>query len=367
VNRTPFYQFHVDHGAKMVEFAGYEMPLHYGSVLEEHRAVREALGMFDVSHMGRFRFSGRGARRFLERLCTRRVSDMQPGQCRYALVCNERGGVMDDVIVYRFDTNFEMVCNAANRAKLAAHFDAVMGDLAVRIDDVTEKTGMVAIQGPRAIEFISQFSREIPTLKRYRFTVKNFLVLKLMVSRTGYTGEDGVEVILPANMVGMAMKLLMREGDVELKPCGLAARDTLRLEAGMHLYGHELSEEIDPISAGLSFAVALDKEQDTAHGDPEPFIGMDAVKQIAEQGPKRKLVGLSLDGRRSPRQHMAVQAGGETIGEVTSGCLSPTLGKPIAMAYVDAAHAEPGAKVQVALGSAAVEAEVVTLPFYKAK
>jgi len=365
---TAFHEYHVERNAKLVDFAGWEMPIHYGSIIDEHRAVREGAGIFDVSHMGRIEFRGRHARRFLERLLTRKVSDMAERTCRYAMICNERGGVKDDVLVYRFEDHWLLVVNAANREKLLEHFEAVRGDLTVKINDTTEKTAMVAVQGPASMDFISGFSKEIPTLKKYHFTVKNLLVIKLTVSRTGYTGEDGVEIILPANAVNMAIKLLLKEdekGETKVRPCGLGARDTLRLEAGMPLYGHELTEAIDPLSAGLGFAVSLDKHEDDSFGDPERFIGQDALERIAAEGPARKLVGLKLDGKRTPRQHMNVLHGGECIGQVTSGCLSPTLGHPVAMAYVDPAHADAGAAVDVDFGRKTAEAQVVNLPFYK--
>ncbi|MBI1370712.1 MAG: glycine cleavage system aminomethyltransferase GcvT [Planctomycetes bacterium] len=365
--RTPFYSFHQEHGGKFVDYAGWELPIHYGSILDEHHNVRTAAGIFDVSHMGRVKFSGRHARRFLELILTRRITDMKTNACRYALVCNERGGVLDDIIIYRFDDHWMMVCNAANRLKLLEHFKKHLADMSVKIDDVTESTGMVALQGPKVMQMIGKFSSEVPTLKRYSFCTKNLLILKLIISRTGYTGEDGVEVILPAKSTGMAIKLLLRETDgIKVKPTGLGARDTLRLEAGMPLYGHELSEDIDPLSAGLDFAVTLDKDQ-TAGDSPEipAFIGQDALKSIKAAGPKRKLVGLKLDGRRTPRQHMPVVLNGQPIGEVTSGCLSPTLDVPIAMAYVDAAHAMMDTKLAVDFGKQQVDATVVPLPFYK--
>lgn len=346
----------------MVPFAGYELPLHYGSLHDEHRAVRTGAGIFDVSHMGRLKFTGRHARRFLERICTRRLSDMQPGLCRYSLVCNEAGGVRDDVIVYRFEEHWLMVCNASNRGKLLDHFEQHRGDMAVKIEDQTDSTVMIAMQGPKVMELIGQFSREVPSLKRYHFAVKNLLILKLTISRTGYTGEDGVEVILPAGMTGMALKLFMGKAGDAIRPCGLGARDTLRTEAGMPLYGHELTEEIDPISAGLGFAVSLDKGQEE---DGIRFIGQDALEKIAATGPPRKLVGLKLEGRRSPRPHMAVRSGDATVGEITSGCLSPTLGYPIAMAYVNAAQSSSGTPLVVDLGAETAAAEVVQLPFYK--
>jgi aminomethyltransferase len=234
--------------------------------------------------------------------------------------------------------------------------------------DETQSTGMVAMQGPKVIELISQFSREIPGLKRYRFKEKNLLIAKVMISRTGYTGEDGVEAILPARFAGQAVKMMMAnmgQSSESIKPCGLGARDSLRLEASMALYGHEITEDIDPVSAGLNFAIKIDKGADNA--EIGRFIGQDALQAIAKDGPKRKLTGLKLEGKRSARQGMAVKQGDRVVGEVTSGCLSPTLGYPIAMAYVDVADSLPGSTLQIDLGKAAVEAEVVAMPFYKPK
>ncbi|MEM6458387.1 MAG: glycine cleavage system aminomethyltransferase GcvT [Planctomycetota bacterium] len=372
---TPFRKFHDEQGAKLVDFAGWEMPLHYGSIVEEHKQTRENGSIFDVSHMGRLIVTGRHARRFLETVLTRRVTDMRPMTCRYAMVCNAAGGVRDDVIVYRYEDQWMLVVNAANRAKLVEHFATVKAEreFSVKVDDQTQKTAMLAVQGPAVIEKIGEFSKEIPTLRPYAFALKNLLILKMTVSRTGYTGEDGVEVILGANMAGMAMKLLLKEKDdsVKIKPAGLGARDTLRLEAGMPLYGHELDEDTDPLSAGLSFAVSLDKGTADATsgggGGPEVprFIGQDALEKIAAEGPPKKLVGLKLSGRRTARQGAAVTRDGEAIGTVTSGCLSPTLEAPIAMAYLRPDTAAAGDTLHVAVGSSVAGAEVVSLPFYQ--
>ncbi|MDX2114218.1 MAG: glycine cleavage system aminomethyltransferase GcvT, partial [Planctomycetota bacterium] len=355
-----------------------EMPIMYappgsgGGIHEEHRQVRTSGGMFDVSHMGRVKVTGRHARRFLERLCTRRISDMENGQCRYSLVCNDRGGVRDDVLVYKNDDDdYLMVVNASNREKLLRHFEEVKGDLVVTIEDRTMKTAMVALQGPRVMELIGRFSKEIPKLKRYRFVEKNYLVMKLLVSRTGYTGEDGVEVILPASMVQMAMKLLLKDVDPTspdsvVRPAGLGARDTLRLEAGMPLYGHELGEEISALASGLDFAINIDK--DSAERG-EPYVGMEALKRTRDAGgPAQKLVGLNIEGKRTARQGMRVKdPSGKEAGEVTSGCLSPTLGRPIAMAYVAAGLAAPGTKLTIDAGRGdELAAEVTAMPFYKA-
>jgi aminomethyltransferase len=275
--------------------------------------------------------------------------------------------VKDDVLVYSIaDAEYLMVCNASNRLKLLQHFERVKANFVFKLRDETESSAMIAIQGPKVIPLLAKFSSEIPALKRYRFATKNMLIAKLLISRTGYTGEDGVEVILPASFAEKAVNMLMdnlgAESD-QIKPAGLGARDSLRLEAGMALYGHEITEDIDPVSAGLDFAIKYGK------GDDDPaigrFIGQDAIERIKAQGPTRKLVGLVLDGRRAARQGMKVFAGTNEVGEVTSGCLSPTLDKSIAMAYVQASVGQPGAAVEVDLGRARATANVVTLPFYK--
>ena len=366
--RTPFYDFHTQHHAKFVDFAGWEMPIHYGSIIDEHHQTRNSGGLFDVSHMGRVKFTGRHARKFLERVLTRKISDMAEKTCRYSMVCNEHGGVLDDVIVYKFADHWLLVVNASNREKLLKHFEAVKGADVVTIEDQTKSTAMVAVQGPQVVPMIGAFSSEIPTLKRYTFALKNLLVLKLTVSRTGYTGEDGVEVILPAAMANMAIKLLLKDKAESglVKPCGLGARDTLRLEAGMPLYGHELDENTDPFAAGLDFAVSLDKGVAGEGPEIPRFIGQDALERIKASGPDKRLVGIRFDSKRTPRQGMPVFAGDRQVGTVTSGCLSPTLGFAIAMAYVAPDAAAEGQALTVNLGSAHAQGVVTKLPFYKA-
>ncbi|MBX3389709.1 MAG: glycine cleavage system aminomethyltransferase GcvT [Phycisphaeraceae bacterium] len=367
MQRTPLNSFHVEKKAKMVDFAGWEMPMFYTGILEEHQQVRKSGGLFDVSHMGRVKVTGRHARKFLEKLCTRKIFDMTQGQCRYSLVCNEQGGVKDDIIVYRFDEDdFLLVVNASNREKLLPHFEKVKGDLQVKIDDQTLSTAMVAMQGPKVMDMISKFSSEIPTLKRYRFTTKNLMIMKVIVSRTGYTGEDGVEAILPATFVGMAMKLILKDVDMTspdaiVKPAGLGCRDTLRIEAGMPLYGHELGEEINALECGVDFAISLDKHEGERG---ERFVGQDALEAAAKAGVKRKLVGIALEGKRSARQGMKVMSGGTEVGVVTSGCSSPTLGYPIAMAFVDVSKSELGTPVQIECDRGTFEGKVVKMPFY---
>lgn len=368
LKRTAFYNYHQENGAKFVDFAGWEMPIHFGSIIDEHNQCRDSGAVFDVSHMGRVRVSGRHARKFLETLLTRKVSDMVEGQARYSLICNEAGGVIDDILVYRFPDDWLMVVNASNREKVLAHMDAVAKqfDYTIKIEDTTESTAMIAVQGPNVMEKIGGFSKTVPTLKNYHFTEKNLMILKMIISRTGYTGEDGVEVMLGAKMAPMAIKLLLKDkGEGTVKPAGLGARDTLRIEAGMPLYGHELDEETDPLSAGLKFAVALNKDK-TEEGPAIPrFVGQDALEKIATDGPTKQLIGMKIDGKRTPRQGCEVLANGKSIGTVTSGCMSPTLGVPIAMAYVTPGSVNLDDGISLALGSEGTPATVCKLPFYK--
>lgn len=372
--KTPFHQFHLDNNAMMVDFTGWHMPLHYGSIIAEHNQVRSSGGLFDVSHMGRFTFSGRDARKFLDHVCTRQIWGMKDGQVRYSMVCNEKGGVRDDVLVYRDgETDYRMVCNAANRAKLLEHFEQVKGDMVFKFQDQTLSTGMIAAQGPKVMETIARYDDRIPQLKRYHFATINVMGMKVMVSRTGYTGEDGVEVVF--NTTGViaktALKMLLKDltsvGDT-IKPAGLGARDSLRLEAGMALYGHEITEELDPVSAGIMFAIKINKSEDPEKSPAEVgrFIGQDVLQKIHAEGPRRKLMGLFLDTKRAARQNMKILVGGEEVGFITSGCLSPTLQRSVAMGYVAAEHAEAGNTVQVDLGKQKVDAELTGPQMYKA-
>ena len=361
LKRTPFYDFHVSMGAKLVDFAGWEMPIMYRGIVEEHEHTRKSGSIFDVSHMGRLQFSGKDATAFLNRILTRNVAEQKIGQSRYSLVCNESGGVMDDIIISRDVKHWMMVCNASNRDKLVKYFHEVRRQSGMDLDiaDQTESTAMVAIQGPKVIDRIADILPvDVRALKRYQFETASLMLTKFTVFRSGYTGEDGVEVVIPAKVAGMAMKMLaggMQKPDATIKPAGLGARDTLRLEAEMPLYGHEITEQIDPISAGLNWAVDLKKE----------FIGVAPLRQISEEGPKRKLVGLELEGRRIARQGSVVVKDGQTVGEVTSGTFGPTLQKSIAMAYADAAHTTEGAQLTVDLKGELNLARVVKLPFYK--
>ena len=362
LKHTPFHDFHQQMGAKLVDYTGWEMPLLYRGIVDEHEQTRKSGSIFDVSHMGRIHFSGKDAAKFLSRVLTRNIADQKVGQSRYSLVCNEAGGVMDDVIISKDVKNWILVCNAANREKLTRHFIEVRTreDLDFDMSDQTESTGMVALQGPKVIERIAGvLPIDLKAMKRYHFESGTYMgLLKFTVFRSGYTGEDGVEIVIPAKVSAMAMKLIAGKTDkpdATIKPAGLGARDTLRIEAGMPLYGHELTESIDPLSAGLGWAVDLTKD----------FIGGDALRKIAEAGVKRRLAGLVLEGNRIARQGYAVTLDGKPVGEVTSGTLSPTLGKSIAMAYIDTDRAAEGAELMIDMKGTAVPAKVVKLPFYK--
>ena len=361
LKRTPFYDFHVSSGARMVDFAGWEMPILYRGIVDEHVHTRNSGSLFDVSHMGRLSFSGPQAMALLDRVVTRKISDQRVGQSRYSLVCNEAGGTLDDVIVSRDQKNWLVVCNSSNRDKIVRHFNEVRraGDFDVDMTDQTEATAMVALQGPKVIEKLSAILPvDLASMKRYHFATDSVMLIKFTVFRSGYTGEDGVELILPAKAAAMAVKLIggkMDRAEATIRPAGLGARDTLRLESGMALYGHELTESIDPISAGLKWATDLTKD----------FIGAEALRKIDEAGPARKLVGLELEGRRIARQGAGILLKGAAVGEVTSGTFSPTLQKSIAMAYVDANHAAEGALLDIDLKGTANAAKVVKLPFYK--
>jgi aminomethyltransferase len=361
LKRTPLHEFHVACGAKMVEYAGWEMPILYRGIVDEHQQTRASGSMFDVSHMGRIHVTGQDAVAFLNLVLTRNVSQMRLGQSRYSLVCNPAGFVLDDVIVSKHPQHWLIVCNASNREKILKHLAEALqaGGFEAQIADQTESTAMIALQGPAVIGLLSEaLDMDIKSIKRYGFEAGTYMMSRFTLFRSGYTGEDGVEVIVSAGTaqnIVQSMSGEMTKPDSPIKPAGLGARDTLRLEAGMPLYGHELTETLDPISAGLSWAVDLTK----------PFIGVEPLRLIFERGPARKLVGLDLQGPRIARQGAAVKSGPAAIGEVTSGTFSPTLQRSIAMAYVQTSRAEIGQNVEVDLRGTIVPAKIVSLPFYK--
>jgi aminomethyltransferase len=351
---TACHDWHVAHGGRMVDFAGWSMPVQYTSITEEHHAVRKSAGLFDIAHMGRLIFTGPDAERFLDFLLTNNVPALQVGQIRYSLVTNERGGILDDVLVYRFEGFHLLVVNASNRLKILDWIEQHRRGFDVEVEDVTPTRCMLALQGPRAIEVLQPLCEvDLSAVKYYTALEAAVDGRAAIVSRTGYTGEDGFEVIVAAGEGQLLWEKLIAAG---VTPCGLGCRDTLRLEAAMPLYGHELNETIDPLTAGLSFAVKLNA------GD---FIGKEALAKIKEAGPTKARIGLELEGRRIAREGATLFAEANEIGEVTSGTFSPTLEKSIAMGYVDVACKEPGTVLEVDIRGKRAQAAVVGLPFYK--
>jgi aminomethyltransferase len=360
-HRTPLYAWHVAQKARLVEFGGWDMPIQYTTITEEHQAVRAAAGLFDISHMGRIVFQGAGARDLLQRIFTNDILSMKPGQVRYGLICNESGGIMDDVLIYELDTFWMMVVNASNREKILAWIDQNKADSRLNIIDETLEWGMIALQGPQAHKIVAAKAPNMLNLKYYYASAALTEPGHLRIwSRTGYTGEDGWEIICPSTELPTLVERLTTDigpsVGVDLKPCGLGARDTLRLEAGMPLYGHELSEQINPFQAGLAWAVKLNKGE---------FIGKVALENHFEDDSKPIRVGLELRGKRIAREGSKVLNGETEIGQVTSGTFAPTLNKAIAMAYIDPGWSKPGTELTVDVRGKSEPATVVHLPFYK--
>jgi len=358
LKRTPLYEAHLRCGGKMVEFGGFEMPVQYKTgVIREHMAVRTACGLFDVSHMGEVIMQGPDTVSNLNRLLTNDYTVMEDGQARYSPMCNEQGGTVDDLIVYRITGDrYFVVVNASNREKdvdwIKAH---VSGETTV--EDVSDSFGQIAIQGPLAERILLKLTaaENIPKKNYTALWDRSVGGVNCIVSRTGYTGSDGFELYTPAEETEKLWDLLLEAGkEEELIPCGLGARDTLRLEAGMPLYGHELSDTISPLTAGLGYFVKMDKED---------FIGKAAIE--AAGTPAQCRVGLKAVGRGIMREHQDIYVNGIKIGRTTSGTHCPYIGYPAAMAIIDKEHSAIGTAVQVDVRGRMVDAEVVKLPFYK--
>jgi aminomethyltransferase len=357
LKRTPLHDVHVALGARMVPFAGYEMPVQYpAGVLAEHRAVRTACGLFDVSHMGEFLVRGPQAVELVNHVATNDVAALAVGQAHYSALLNERGTFEDDCLVYRFDDHLMVVVNASNAGKdygivtgHAERFDA-------QVTDVSERTALLALQGPQAQAVLSRHTdADLDAIPYYHFVVATVAgVPDVVVSRTGYTGEDGFELYLADEHAVAVWNALTAAGDVT--PCGLGARDTLRLEMGMALYGNDIDDTVTPYEANLGWIVKLKK------GD---FVGREALVRQKEAGIPRRLVGFTFDERAIPRHGYPVFHEGEPSGEVRSGTMSPTLGIPIGTAYLPAAGAAEGTRFEVEIRGKRVPARVVKPPFYK--
>jgi aminomethyltransferase len=354
--KTALYDQHVALGARMVEFAGWSMPVMYSGIVKEHTAVRTHAGIFDIGHMARLSFGGPDALALLDKVCTNSIATMKDGQVRYSLVCNEAGGILDDVLVYKWPYGYTMVVNASNRKKIVTWLEQHQVGLNVQMRDQTEQTAMIAIQGPKALEMVRGLTEvDASTLKYYFASPSRCMGQQCVVSRTGYTGEDGVEIMLGNAYANALWDELEAAGAL---PCGLGARDTLRLEAAMPLYGHELSETIDPLQAGLSWAVKLDKPD---------FIGKTALVARKEQTDLPVRIGLELKSSRPAREGNPVQSNNQNIGTVTSGTFTPTLQKSIAMAYVPRQYATVGTQLTVDVRGKPEPGQVVKLPFYQRK
>lgn len=342
----------------MVDFAGWEMPVQYSSIVEEHTAVRNAVGQFDISHMGRLQFRGSVCEGFLNGILTNDTTRLKVGDVRYSLVCDKDGGILDDVLVYRLPDRWELVVNASNREKIVSWLKHSAGFATVEFEDRTLSTGMIAVQGPKALALASEIvGTDLSGMKYYTASDMSYQGITGIVSRTGYTGEDGFELVTPSAETERLWTMLLEKGTASgIMAAGLGCRDTLRLESAMPLYGHELNQQIDPITAGLGFAVKLDKQE---------FIGKTALEAIKSAGVSKVRVGLILEGRRIAREESPVLVGGQEVGVVTSGTFSPTLQKVIAMAYVTKSASAVGTRLEVSLRGTTVPAEVVALPFYK--
>jgi len=343
--RTPLYQRHVALGARMVAFAGWEMPLQYEGVIAEHRAVREECGAFDVSHMGELEVEGPRAKELLQATLSNDLDRIRPGRAQYTLLTNERGGIVDDLIVYELDAHrFLLIVNAANRRTVFAWLkERELPGSDVR--DVSGEYGLVAVQGPRSLERLG-----LPEAPSFTFAEGEVDGIACMVNRTGYTGERGVELLVMADEAEALWERVLERG---AKPCGLGARDTLRLEVCYPLHGNDIGPDTDAISAGLGWACALDKD----------FTGAAALRRVKARGPQRLLVAFVMDEKAVPRHGMAVVEG----GVVTSGTHSPMLGRGIGLAYVPAAIARPGEKITIDVRGRPRGATIVEKPIYKRK
>ena len=353
--RTPLYDTHVALGARIVEFGGWDMPVQYSNgVLAEHAAVRQRVGMFDVSHMGRIRLTGDGVAEALDRVVTSNVGTLRAGRARYGLICNESGGILDDVVVMRLgDDEFLMVCNAASWDRITAWLGQHCEGVAINHE--RDETSMMAVQGPGAVDALQALTDlELGEVGRFACRSTTVAGTSALISRTGYTGEDGFEVIVPSAEAERVWRTLVDERGVS--PCGLAARDVLRLEAGLMLYGQDMDDAVTPLEAGLGRFVNLDKD----------FLGVERLREQASEAITKRITGLTVEGRSSPRHGYTVQTadGGESV--ITSGAYSPSLDYSVALAYLPIDISEPGNEVDVDIRGRIVRATTVSLPFLQA-
>ena len=357
IRRTALFDAHRALGAKMVPFGGFEMPVQYSSILKEHDAVRKRAGLFDLSHMAQFEFTGDDVAAWADTLTVNHVATMKPWQARYNIFSNAVGGAHDDVIFYRLPDRWLLVVNAANAGKMWEHVQAnLRGD--VHATNLHGERALIAIQGPRSIEMLAPLvGTDLEAMKYYSCAATTIGGVPVTLARTGYTGEDGFEVFLPSeNAAALWDELLERNRVHGLEPAGLGARDVLRLEAGMPLYGHEMTEEITPLQAGLGWAVKLGKPA---------FLGRASLADQAEHDDFPRIAGLVLDGRVPARAGYPVHHGGSVAGEIRSGSFGPSVEKNVATALLAKAAATPGTRLTVAIRGTEHDATVVALPFYR--
>ena len=359
MNTTPLYNRHKALGARFIEFAGWEMPLQYSGVIEEHHAVRKAAGLFDVSHLARIEIKGEDAIPFINKLITKDLEKLKQGYSQYTLLCNENGGIIDDLLLYKKpDASIFLCANAINSEKVIAWLKKHAATYNVDIRDITDTFAQIAIQGPEAKEILQKLtSTNLSEIKRFAFAEINFDSTIILVSRTGYTGEDGFEIYPSASEAETVWDLLLSTGgESGLKPAGFGARDTLRLEMGYLLYGHDIDEKTTPLEAGLGRFVSFKK------GD---FIGKEALIAQRHNGIRKRLIGFELIDKGIPRQGCKIFAKGIEIGAVTSGNMSPTLKKGIGLGYVNIGYDKIGNEITVEIRGKALLARVVSLPFYR--
>ncbi|MEF9951392.1 MAG: glycine cleavage system aminomethyltransferase GcvT [Clostridium sp.] len=364
VKRTPLYEAHVKAGGKLVEYAGWEMPVQYEGLglVEEHTAVREKAGIFDVSHMGEVVIKGSDAQKFVDYLVTNDISVLENTQIAYTLMCNKNAGVVDDLLVYKYDENhMYLVINAANIDKDVKWINEQSEGFDVTIENVSPSVAEIAIQGPLAQEILQKVSDvDLNSIKFFYFNDSvNVAGCKCLVSRTGYTGEDGFEVYTTNDCIEKVWNALFEAGGEDLKPAGLGARDTLRFEAGLPLYGNEMGDDITPLESGLGYFVKLNKESD--------FIGKSILQKQKEDGLTRKMVGFEMKDKGIPRHGYEIAIGDKIIGHVATGYAAPTVGKTIGTALVQVEYAELGTEFEIKIRNKSPKAEVISKKFYQKK
>lgn len=357
--RTPLYDDHIRLGARMVEFAGWELPVMYSGVIDEHKAVRNSAGIFDVSHMGQIEVTGKGATDYVQYLTTNDARKLVDGQAQYSILCRAGGGVVDDVIVYRIsEDKYVIVVNAINAEKdLDWLKSQAKGD--VKLEDISTQHAMIAFQGPKSSEILAELTdADLPSIRHYHFHEGRIADEKCIIARTGYTGEDGFEIFAPPSGVTGVWQAILEKGKPRgVLPAGLGARDTLRTEMRYSLYGHEITEETNPLEAGLGWVVKLKNGDD--------FIGKEAIRRIKEEGLPRTLVGFKMEESGIPRQGYPITIAGREVGVVTSGTMSPSMGEAIGIGFVPTEAREIGTEICIDIRGRSRKAIVVETPFYR--